>query len=216
MRLIGNDFDFFFSSFLCCRCHCRLACPDPRPVFRIVRRRVGSFVCRGPLPSIRTPFVVIDRHRSHPSLSNPRPFHRSLPPPPSSAMAYQAMQKSWFKMPAYSAMYNPAKKDIEAGDKSQTTHTQRERMQRDGRMRQRRRLRWSARRSYGDSASLSCCPVCAVAARCCCVFVLIRSVILNTGILQSLSEWGPVERDAADDGCRQQRERSAQMQLAVS
>lgn len=106
----SSVFSFSFVS------HCPLACRDTR---RCIPSPSASFV-RWLLRSFELPFErPLPSHSPHPFGIRPLfplRLHRSSRP--AVAMAYQAMHKSWFKMPAYSAVYNPAKKDIEAGDKS--------------------------------------------------------------------------------------------------
>lgn len=118
-----NGVDFSLVLFLCFSfsfvSHCPLACRDTRPLhssaFRLVRSFAASFVraaIRAPLPPPLVPVPLASTGAFRP------PPSPAASQPAAVAMAYQAMQKSWFKMPAYSAVYNPAKKDIEAGDKS--------------------------------------------------------------------------------------------------
>ena len=180
----GSIFRLSFSSvflfFLSATVHSRAATRAPAFLRLPSRSLVRCFVRSSCHLSAHS-----DRHSSRPHPAGavrPPPSPTRLASRPAVAMAYQAMQKSWFKMPAYSAVYNPAKKDIEAGDKS----TKRQ---------QRRKRRRSVEAAPNDQRCIRMTQLCCrcfavrvVAACGCCALVCIRAVILNTGILQALSE----------------------------
>jgi hypothetical protein len=116
---MGSIFRLSFSSvFLFLLAATVHACRDA-PLHSSAFRLVRSFARCCVRSSSRLPRSSAHSHRTRPiPLASDRRFPFASTSRPSVAMAYQAMQKSWFKMPAYSAVYNPAKKDIEAGDKS--------------------------------------------------------------------------------------------------